>query len=78
VNGTLEGGTYQPTNVEDGESDHDVFPASAPTPSGNSSLSVSRGQNPNGVWEFWVLEPRRDVGGFAGGWGLEISAEVDA
>ena len=79
INGPLESGTYQPTNVEDGGSDHDVFPAPAPAPSGNTSLSVFKGQNPNGVWELWVLDDTDDdVGSFAGGWGLEITAEVDA
>ena len=79
VHGPLASGTYQPTNVEDGGSDHDVFPAPAPAPSGNSALSVFSGQNPNGVWELWVLDDTDDdVGGFAGGWGLEITAEVDA
>src|SRR5829696_5095791 len=79
INGPLASGTYQPTNVEDGGSDHDVFPAPAPAPSGNSALSVFSGQNPNGVWELWVLDDTDDdVGSFAGGWGLEITAEVDA
>jgi hypothetical protein len=79
VNGPLTSGTYQPTNIDDGGSDGDVFPAPAPAPNGNSFLSVFRGQHPNGVWELWVLDDTDDdTGKIAGGWSLEITAEVDA
>ena len=37
------------------------------------------GQNPNGVWELWVLDDTDDdTGKITGGWSLEITAEVDA
>jgi hypothetical protein len=53
--------------------------APAPAPNGNSFLSVFKGQNPNGVWELWVLDDTDDdTGKIAGGWSLEITAEVDA
>jgi len=79
VNGPLTSGTYQPTNIDDGGSDGDIFPAPAPAPNGNSFLSVFKGQNPNGIWELWVLDDTDDdTGKIAGGWSLEITAEVDA
>jgi hypothetical protein len=79
VNGPLTSGTYQPTNLDDGGSDGDIFPAPAPAPNGNSFLSVFKGQNPNGVWELWVLDDTDDdTGKISGGWSLEITAEVDA
>jgi hypothetical protein len=70
----LSSGTFQPTNYGGGDS----FPAPAPAHSGRVALSEFTGQNPNGTWQLWVLDDTPlDVGQFAAGWRLQITAEVD-
>jgi hypothetical protein len=73
---TLQSGTFQPTDfvsvVGDG------FDAPAPTPNGAFALSTFDGADPNGTWQLWIMDNSgQDVGEFAGGWSLEITAEVD-
>jgi hypothetical protein len=71
----VSSGTFKPTN--NGASDS--FPAPAPTPTGNVALSVFNNGNPNGTWQLWVFDDlATDVGSIAGGWSLQISAEVVA
>ena len=73
MNGPLASGTFRPTNVV-GSSDN--FPGQ--TPSGNSQLSLFNGGNPNGSWQLYVMDDHSgDTGQFAGGWSLQITAEVD-
>ena len=68
-------GRYQPTNVDDTSTDS--FPAPAPTPSGGSELSVFDRTNPNGTWKLYVVDQwGGDIGEFAGGWALQIKANV--
>jgi len=70
-------GTFKPA---DGASSlgTDTFPAPAPTPSGNVALSVFNTSNPNGAWHLFVVDDSGgDGGSIAGGWSLEITAEVD-
>jgi subtilisin-like proprotein convertase family protein len=62
-------GTFRPTV----DATIDNFPAPAPTPSGNSALSVFNGTNANGVWSLYVFDDAGvDTGVIAGGWSLTI------
>lgn len=70
----ITSGTYKPTNYNGSA---ESFPAPAPTPSGNSALSVFNGANPNGTWQLWVDDdPGNGPAQFAGGWSIEITAKV--
>ena len=70
-------GTFKPTNSSPSIGT-DSFPAPAPTPSGNVALSVFNTSNPNGAWQLFVVDDSGgDGGSIAGGWSLEITAEVD-
>jgi hypothetical protein len=70
----LSSSTFQPTNYGGG----DPFAAPAPAHFGRVALSEFTGQNPNGTWQLWVLDDTPlDVGRFAAGWRLQITAEVD-
>ncbi|MCY7375122.1 MAG: FG-GAP-like repeat-containing protein [Pyrinomonadaceae bacterium] len=65
----INSGTYKPTNYLTGDS----FPAPAPPPSGNASLSIFEGTNPNGVWRLYALDDTNvDQGIISGGWELTI------
>jgi hypothetical protein len=71
TNGPLVSGTYRPTNVDTGP---DVFPAPAPTPSGQTKLDQWFGLNANGVWKLWVDDDASFNGGrIANGWCLNIA-----
>ncbi len=73
--GPFASGTFKPTNRQGVD---DTFPAPAPSPSGTSPLSVFTGQNPNGTWQLFVVDDLPDeTGSIAGGWALQITAEVD-
>jgi subtilisin-like proprotein convertase family protein len=66
----LTSGTFQPGNDN---LTSDNFPASAPAPSGGSSLSVFTGTNPNGVWSLYAVDDATgDIGAISGGWCLHI------
>lgn len=72
VNGPLVSGTFQPTNL--GTPFPDVFPAPAPTPSGQTKLAQWFGLNPNGVWSLWVDDDASpDGGSISNGWCLNIA-----
>jgi len=74
----LVSGTYRPTNFEEfGQAD--VFPAPSPASlRGDPDLSVFNNSIPNGTWQLFVVDDGTDdVGSIAGGWSLEITAEVD-
>jgi hypothetical protein len=69
-------GRFRPTDSDDPDPTGDNFPPPAPTPSGNTALSVFDGANPNGTWQLFVVDDNTgDVGQFAGGWSLEITAQ---
>jgi subtilisin-like proprotein convertase family protein len=70
-------GTFKPTNSASSLGT-DIFPMPAPAPSGNVALSVFNASNPNGTWQLFVVDDSGgDGGSMAGGWSLEITAEVD-
>ncbi len=68
----LASGTFRPTNLEGVGTDF-YGPAPAPGPSGETSLSVFDGTNPNGAWRLYVGDDRQygDSGTLAG-WSLEL------
>jgi hypothetical protein len=71
----ITSGTYKPTDDTSGGAD--AFPAPAPTPNGNTALSVFNGTNPNGEWQLWVTDKNGNgPGSFSRGWGIEITAKV--
>ena len=69
----LTSGTFQPTNASGSA---DLFPSPAPTPSGNSLLSVFNNQNPNGTWQLFINDNAGNGAGSITSWGLEITAKV--
>lgn len=73
--GELQSGTFQPTNAVGA-----VIPFAVPAPSADASaaLSVFDGSNPNGTWQLFVQDDLgpNDTGAFAGGWEIEIEANV--
>lgn len=71
--GPLVSGTFKPTNASGSA---DVFPPPAPTPSGNSALSVFNGQNPNGEWQLFIHDNPGNGPGSIDSWSLEITAKV--
>ena len=72
--GPIVSGTFQPTNASGAA---DMFPAPAPTPSGNSLLSVFNNQNPNGTWQLFINDNAGNGDGSIASWALEITAKVD-
>jgi len=68
-------GTFKPTNIDSGGVT-DMFPSPAPTPSGNSLLSVFNNQNPNGTWQLFINDNAGNGAGSITSWGLEITAKV--
>ncbi len=69
--GPLVNGTFKPTN-----GNIDAFPTPAPAPT-SSTLAGFKGGGPNGTWRLFVVDDAGgDVGSFAGGWSLQIKAEV--
>lgn len=71
--GPLVTGTYRPTD-DDATSADGAFPAPAPSVSGATALATFNGQNPNGVWQLFVLDDASaDAGAVSGGWCLDIS-----
>jgi subtilisin-like proprotein convertase family protein len=69
--GIIVSGTYQPFDRVPG----DTMPGSAPTPSGESTLSVFDGIDPNGTWELYFADDGTpDTGTLSGGWELQIKA----
>lgn len=69
--GPLVTGTFRPTNIGTG----DTFPAPAPAGPFGSVLADFNGTNPNGTWSLFVNDDvGGDVGSFAGGWSITITA----
>jgi subtilisin-like proprotein convertase family protein len=65
-------GTYRPTSF----GNPNDFPGQGAN--GNSALSVFNGADPNGDWQLFVVDDADNAAGqLAGGWSLEITAEVD-
>jgi hypothetical protein len=71
--GPIVSGTFQPTNASGSA---DVFPSPAPTPSGNSLLSVFNNQNPNGTWQLFINDNAGNGAGSINSWSLQITAQV--
>ena len=74
----LQSGVFWPTN-------HLGRPLAfgAPAPQvtrANAALAIFDGRSPNGTWRLFVQDPYggSPAGGFAGGWALEITAQVKA
>jgi subtilisin-like proprotein convertase family protein len=66
----IVGGTFRPTNVDDG--DGDAFTAPAPAGAPGAALSVFKGTNPNGVWRLWVIDDAALDSGQISSWTLTI------
>ncbi|MFC4023633.1 hypothetical protein ACFOUV_07330 [Oceanobacillus longus] len=67
----ITSGTYQPTNY----GVFDTYPPPAPTPSGNTELSIYDNTAPNGTWNLYIIDQfQADVGVMAGGWELSITS----
>ncbi len=73
--GQIVSGTYEPTDVEPGESGElDTFPAPAPAGPYTSPLSVFNSLTPNGAWSLYVVDDTAgDAGDIASGWSLTIA-----
>src|SRR5262245_2536871 len=71
--GPIVSGTFQPTNAAGAA---DLFPSPAPTPSGNSLLSVFNNQNPNGTWQLFITDSAGNGAGSISSWALQITAQV--
>src|SRR5437867_6896198 len=67
------GGTYKPTNCNDGT--NDTFPPPAPSVGPGIALSVFNGTNPNGTWSLYAVDDQAngDSGRVGGGWCLNIN-----
>lgn len=73
ADGPLVSGTFQPTNI----GGNDAFDPPAPAPSGLTTLAFFNGKNPNGTWQLFIQDDGSpDTGTLAGGWALEITAQV--
>ena len=64
-------GTFRPLN----NFGPDDFPAPAPQATGESSLSVFDGTDPNGAWSLYVVDDSEKDAGTLDGWSLRIEAE---
>ena len=73
--GQLNGGAFQPTNINEGT---DTFDYPAPSPANaNSALSGFDGTKAGGGWKLFVEDAGTgDYGKFAGGWTVKIKAAV--
>jgi subtilisin-like proprotein convertase family protein len=78
--GPLATGSFKPSNV----GANDPFAAPAPAApylnaapgGGDTFASAFGGANPNGVWSLYVVDDATgDLGSFAGGWSITISAQ---
>lgn len=66
-------GTYQPTNVADGDG-ADTYSPPAPPSGYGSALSVFNGTTANGTWSLYVVDDvSGDEGTIASGWSLTIT-----
>jgi VCBS repeat-containing protein len=76
--GQITTGSYQPTNIDQG--DPDTIPGAPTTPpTVATTLSAFRGLNPNGTWELRVVDDAAlDTGTMAGGWSLDITSKVNS
>jgi uncharacterized repeat protein (TIGR01451 family) len=67
----FESGTYKPTNFDTAS---DTFPSPAPGGPFGTSLSVFKGQDPNGQWSLYVQDDGSlDFGSITQGWTLSIT-----
>ncbi len=76
---TVTSGTYRPTNTNAGGAT-DTFPASAPTPSSQTTLAgaFTGLSSANGTWSLYVVDDVLDeTGTMAGGWSIEITTAMD-
>lgn len=65
----LTSGTFQPTNHPISA---DLYPAPAPVSTGNTSLAVFDGTNPNGTWRLFVVDDDGTDLGTIDAWSLDI------
>jgi subtilisin-like proprotein convertase family protein len=73
ADGPLVSGSFQPTNI----GGNDAFDPPAPAPSGLTSFAFFSGKNPNGTWQLFIQDDGSpDTGTLAGGWSIEITAQV--
>lgn len=72
-------GTYRPTNENPGNA-ADTFPASAPSPSNQTTLAGAfTGIDPNGTWSLYVVDDGPgETGSLAGGWSISVTTETAA
>ena len=71
--GSLSSGSYQPTNLNDGEGG-DIYSPPAPGSGYGSALSVFNAGTPNGTWSLYVVDDvGADSGTISGGWSLIIT-----
>ncbi len=69
----LTSGVFRPGN----QSGTDDFPAPAPIPDGNVTLSTFDGANPDGQWQLFVNDDAAgNTGRLSNGWQLEITAKA--
>jgi subtilisin-like proprotein convertase family protein len=66
------GGTFQPTDIDDGEAD--VFPTPAPAGPFGTSLSALAESGANGTWSLYAVDDTADDAGSIGSWELRISS----
>lgn len=69
----LISGTFLPTNFDDGGGP-DTFPGQ--TPSGNTALAIFNGDNPNGLWQLFIVDDQAPDSGSITSWELQITAKV--
>ena len=66
--GTVNSGSYKPTNHQGA----DAFPAPAPAQAADA-LGAFAGTDPNGVWRLWVVDDAGGATGKIGGWSLQLT-----
>jgi subtilisin-like proprotein convertase family protein len=73
----LASGTFKPTEFETAQ---DFFDPPAPAAPWDGTLSDLADIDPNGTWKLFVVDdhPSNDIGGFAGGWKLEVATTPGA
>lgn len=70
--GAFGSGTFQPTNINDGEGT-DTFDSPAPAGPHGATLSLFNGTAPNGTWNLFVRDDfAPDGGSISGGWTISI------
>ena len=66
------GGTFRPTDIDDG--DADVFPGPAPAGPFGTSLSALSSSGANGTWSLYAVDDSADDAGSIASWELRFSS----